>query len=196
MTWSELDQNICLARAGVFARVVTGNPEAATAVFSPPSLPGLWVRPAYTLLSSLIQAFHSPPSSHNGPLTSHLPHGGSPPPCRTPGLGSSICGSHHSLCRVSLHFCVLPFAWVHSQRHRLHSNCLPFLPSYLVMCGYSLEPWLYQGTSASFLLLFSEYYSTCACIFDVFVGEDELHVLLLCHLDKSPLILFIFKCSF
>ena len=28
--------------------------------------------------------------------------------------------------------------------------------------------------------------SRCRCIFDAFVGEGELHVLLLCHLDHSP----------
>ena len=41
----------------------------------------------------------------------------------------------------------------------------------------------YMRSSASFQLVFCENCSTCRCIFDVFVGEGELRVLLLCHLD-------------
>ena len=61
-----------------------------------------------------------------------------------------------------------------------------FLPSYPITCGSFLQPLLYRSPSASFQLIFSENCPTCRCIFVVFVGGSELHVLLLHHLDFSP----------
>ena len=40
--------------------------------------------------------------------------------------------------------------------------------------------------------LFSEYYSTYGCMFDVFMEGRELHVLLLCHLEVLRKTFFFF----
>ena len=42
--------------------------------------------------------------------------------------------------------------------------------------------------------MFCESRSTCGCSFDVFMGGGELHVLLLGHLDHSP-VKFFFGCA-
>ena len=47
-------------------------------------------------------------------------------------------------------------------------------------------------SSASVQSMFCENRSTCRCIFDVLVGEGELHVLLLHHLDPIPQEVFVF----
>ena len=47
-------------------------------------------------------------------------------------------------------------------------------PFYLTQCGSFLQPWLCKSLSASLQFVFSENYSTCRCIFDVLMGEDEL----------------------
>ena len=59
-------------------------------------------------------------------------------------------------------------------------------PSYLLLCRSFLQPWLYKS-SCQFQLVFSENWSTCRCIFDVFVEGGEFHVLLLHHLGQFPL---------
>lgn len=81
-----------------------------------------------------------------------------------------------------------------------HIVCLPFLlsplpgaqvptwsllfPSYTITYGFFLQSWLCSSFPDSFQIVFSETYSTCRCIFDVFVGRGELHVFLLWHLDS------------
>lgn len=47
----------------------------------------------------------------------------------------------------------------------------------------SLQSWLYRRFTASFQLDFSENFSTCRCVFDVFMGKGEFCVLFLRHLD-------------
>ena len=48
-----------------------------------------------------------------------------------------------------------------------------------------LQPWLYRSLSASFQLVFSENFSTCRYIFNVFMGGGKFCILLLCHRDLS-----------
>lgn len=59
--------------------------------------------------------------------------------------------------------------------------------------------WLYDDLSynfgfmrysASIQQVFCENCSTCRCIFDVFVGGSELHILLLCHLNPASFVSF------
>lgn len=62
-----------------------------------------------------------------------------------------------------------------------HNLCLfPVLPASVEAF---VQVWVYKNSSASFQLVFCENCSTCRCVFDVFVGRDEL---LLCHLDHPP----------
>lgn len=61
------------------------------------------------------------------------------------------------------------------------TRCI-FFPSYPVKRRLFLQLWLYRN-SARFQLVSNENCSTCRCMFDVFVGRIELHILLLCHLD-------------
>lgn len=69
---------------------------------------------------------------------------------------------------------------------------IPFFPSYLVMQRLFLQLWLYRS-SASFQLIFCEKRSMWKCIFDVFVEDGELHVLLLHHLQIPPLGLYLYN---
>ena len=41
------------------------------------------------------------------------------------------------------------------------------------------------GCTGVFLLVFSKVFSTCWCIFDVFMGGGEYHILLIHHLDQT-----------
>lgn len=59
--------------------------------------------------------------------------------------------------------------------------------SYLVIWRSFLQLWCNRGSSASFKLVFHKNFSTCRCIFDVFVGRGELHILLFCELHTPPL---------
>ena len=58
--------------------------------------------------------------------------------------------------------------------------------SYLVIWRSFLQLWCYRS-SAGLQLVFHKNCSTCRCIFDVFVGRGELHILLFCGLDPPPL---------
>lgn len=62
-------------------------------------------------------------------------------------------------------------------------NQLFFFPSYLIMCISFVQLWLHRSPFPCFQLVFSENCSMCRYIFDVIVGGDELHILLLWHLD-------------
>ena len=64
--------------------------------------------------------------------------------------------------------------------HFFFLNLITF-SSYLMMCGFFSQLWLYRSPSASFQLVFSENCSTCRCTFDVFVEGSEFHILLLHH---------------
>ena len=59
----------------------------------------------------------------------------------------------------------------------------PLFPSYPILYGSFLQPWLYRSLSATLQLVFSENFSTCRCIFEVFMEVGESYVLLLQHLD-------------
>lgn len=50
---------------------------------------------------------------------------------------------------------------------------------------------MYSSLSAGLLFVSSENFSTGRCVFDLFLGGDEFHVLLLCHLNLSPLDMFL-----
>ena len=53
------------------------------------------------------------------------------------------------------------------------------------MCGFFLQLWLYRSLSSSLQLVFSKDFSTCRCVFDVFMVGGEFHIFLLCHLDPK-----------
>ena len=50
-----------------------------------------------------------------------------------------------------------------------------------------LQSWWYRSPSASFQLIFEENCSTGRWIFDVFMAGDQLHILLLSHLDPASI---------
>ena len=59
------------------------------------------------------------------------------------------------------------------------------IPSYLILCVSFLQ----FDCVRVFLpvsLVFSKNYSMCRCTLVVFLREDKLYVLLLCHIDLSP----------
>ena len=62
---------------------------------------------------------------------------------------------------------------------------IPFFPSCSVTWESFLLLWLYKRSNVSFQLVFCEIHSTCRCIFDVFAGGGEFHVLLLHHFDPK-----------
>ena len=73
------------------------------------------------------------------------------------------------LCRPSLSYRSLPGVQVPTQHIFFH-------PTYL-HGDHFLQFWLYRNNSARFQLVFYENCSTCRCIFEVFVGRGELHVI-------------------
>ena len=101
---------------------------------------------------------------------------------RTSRLAWQVCDSTFSWPRVDAHLWALPFPLSSILRAQVPTQFLPYLPD--SMRTFS-EPWLYKIPSASFKLCFTENYSTCRWISDVFIGNSELHILLLCHLDLS-----------
>ena len=109
--------------------------------------------------------------------------GGLSPPCRNPGLGCPVFGSSHSLPRVRVCPCNHPFPLSPFPGAYIPTQSLLFF-FYLIMCVSFLQPWLYKSVSASFQLVFSENCSTCRCIFVMFMGRDNLHILLLHHLAE------------
>ena len=105
------------------------------------------------------------------------------PLCGTPRLGCPVCGSTCLLHRVRVRPWrpFLPFRFLSGAE--VPTLCLfSILPS---MWRSFLQLRLYRS-SASFQLIFHENCSACGCIFDLFVGECKLHILLLCHLDLIP----------
>ena len=85
--------------------------------------------------------------------------------------------------------------WLRGPRMReafiaqVHPKLLCFvLSSHPVMWWSFLQCWFYEILSVQWV--FCENRSTCRCIFDVFVGEGELHVLLLHRLGLPVYLLF------
>ena len=138
------------------------------------------LRPASGASQHGVQASHSPPLVPvilQTSKRSSLPHVGLRPRLQRPTRGP-----HYSLPRVGIHPCFLPFPLNPLLGAQVLTQSL-FFPSYVITCVFFLQPWLYRSPYASFQVVFSENCSTCRCIFDVFVGECDLHILLLCHLD-------------
>ena len=99
-----------------------------------------------------------------------------------------VCGLTHSLLRVSVHLCSLPFPLNPPIGVQvLINHFLLFLPGY--MCTF-LTALVVLESFCLFLADFHYNYSTCRCIFDMSVEGGELDVLLFCHLDVlcSPLV--------
>ena len=63
---------------------------------------------------------------------------------------------------------------------------LLLFPSYSTPCGSFFTAIVIEESFATLQFVFSENCSTWRCIFDVFIGEGELNILLLCHLDLFP----------
>lgn len=103
------------------------------------------------------------------------------PPWWTPGLDAQSVIQHThsswqmSTCVISL-FLLSPFPVVQVLIHLLSFS------SYPITCVSFLQSFLYRS-SASFQLVFSKNCSICRCIFDVFSGGGELHILFLHQLD-------------
>ena len=171
-----------LSSGWAYTRAFTGKESATHEVSISISLSAqLWEQVSIHALMSGLQPSNSPPVSLTGPPTSQ---GGSSSLCCTPGLRHPICGLNHSPCREGLCPCNLPFPLSPLPGSQVPTWLLVF-PSYPFLCESFLQPWLYRSLSDSFQLVFSENFSTCRCIFEVFIGGVEFHVLLL-HLSSSP----------
>ena len=162
--WSKQWWSICSARVGTCVERVreTHSHRSSPLITSPPCLRG---KPAHELHRSRVQASHRPPVSPN-----HLPtsHGGLSPPCRTPGLGHQICGCRCSLPRAGIYLNSLLFPSKSPPRDTGPN---------LITCIPSLQFWVYRHLFDSFQLISSENYSTCRCIFFVFMRGGEFRVL-------------------
>lgn len=158
--------------AGVCSEAVTGTLAASRAVFNLPSMFCFRGKASMCmLLTSGVQSFTA---LLVVPVTLHL---------LCVGPQDWDAQSHPRVCLCLF----LPFP---PRSPQTEQSCqldhFFFSSSYLIMCGFFLQPWLYRSPSASFQLVFSENCSTCRCSFDVFVEGGEFHILLLHHLDKSP----------
>ena len=111
------------------------------------------------------------------PIIPPTSKGGLSPPCRTTGLGCPFFGLTCSLPRVGVCPCNLPFPLSRLPGAQVPNWSL-FFPSYPITYASFLQPWLLRSPSSSFKLVFSENYSTCRCIFYVFLWGGELHILL------------------
>lgn len=74
-------------------------------------------------------------------------------------------------------------------------NLMPIFKSYSFMWKSFLQCCLNRSSSVSSQFIFSENCSTCLYIFDVFVGGDELHILIVHHLDLTYVQLIFDKCA-
>ena len=115
------------------------------------------------------------------PCNSVSSQGGFSPTCRSPELGCPVCGLTNPSPGVSVHLCDLPFPLSHLPGAQVLTWCFSSHPTWL--CVYF------------FIIVLVAYVRFCQfpvcfpykCIFDVFVGTGELHVLLLCHPDLLSL---------
>ena len=129
-------------------------------------------------LMGRVRVFHNPPVSPTGPLISQQ---NSSSFCQTPGLGNSVSGSDCSLPREeSPHISPFPSNSAPMGTDPGLIPCLPFLPD--SACIF-LSTLVVQESFCYLQLVLSENFSTCRCIFGVFVGEGEFYILLLHHLD-------------
>ena len=76
------------------------------------------------------------------------------------------------------------------QRCRFHPDSFFFVCLFhlTLLHGNLSHNFAFMRSSASTQKVFCENCPTCRCIFDVFVGGGELHVLLFCHLDPASLL--------
>lgn len=87
------------------------------------------------------------------------------------------------MTKSGCHLWALPFPLSSILRAQFPTQSL-FFPTYVITWDLS-KSLDYKIPSANFTLHFSEKYSTCRWISVVFIGNSELHILLLCHLDLS-----------
>ena len=157
--------------------MVTENQAATRADFS---LPCLGAASTCMLLMCEVQAF---PTFLSVPVILQPVKEGLSPRYKIPGLGHPVRGFHCSLPMVILFPWILPFPGTKSPPKGTGPHpiiLISFLPNYMWIILIVL---FVQQSFSNFQLVFSENCSTSKCIFDVFMGEGELHILLLCHLN-------------
>ena len=128
---------------------------------------------------SRAQASHSPPVSPTSlPASQRGP--------------SSLCWTIYDwnclLPREGLCPCDLPFPLSSLSMAQVLTWSLLF-PSYPVLCGSFLQPWLYKSLSASLQLVFSENFPHVDVLLMCSCGGGEFRVPLLCHLDHTHLLI-------
>lgn len=125
----------------------------------------------FMLLMGRVQASQSPPVSLTSPPTSQMGLSSLPWGHQTPGLGHPLCDLNHSLLGVGFHHGNLPFLWGPWQ------GTNPDLSSF--------------GCAVVFLLIASQLSVRIIPHVNVSLmcteGESKFCVLLLHHLDSSPL---------
>lgn len=131
-----------------------------------------------TLLTCGVQTPHSPSVRPTALQTAERVH---IPPI---GPWDWICDWSHPLSRTYLHLCYLPFPWVPPRNTGLDCS----FSSYSILYRSFLQPELYSCLYVSFWIVFSENCSICRCIFNLFMGSGEVHVLLFHYLDLYPYI--------
>lgn len=88
--------------------------------------------------------------------------------CNTLELGCPVCGFTRSLPRAGVHWCSLPLP-PHPLLEAVVPTQLLFFPCYAITSGSVLEAWWYRHPNL--WLAFSENFSPCQDIFDIFVGD-------------------------
>ena len=144
------------------------------------SLPCLGAASTCMVLMCEVQAF---PTFLSVPVVLQSVKEDLSPRYKIPGLGHPVCDFHCSLPMVTLFPWILPFTGTKSPPKDTGPHpiiLISFLPNYMWII---LTVLFVQQSFSNFQLVFSENFSTCKCIFDVFMGEGELHILLLCHLS-------------
>lgn len=158
MTWSKQGWSICSAMTGACAKAVMRNLAAAWAA-TLSTLP-LGQANVCVLLTSSIQASHSPLITAGHPLSSQGAH----LPCRTPWLWCPICDSHCLFCRADLCPHVLLFGLSPLPGTQILTQFF-FFPSYPVICGSFLQAWLFTSFSATFRPLNLPSWFISLCLF-------------------------------
>lgn len=96
----------------------------------------------------------------------------------TPGLGSPVCALTCSLPRVGVHLCALTFPLRPLPGAEI-PNPSAFFSCPTPLCVYLSYSLVVQKSFCQFLVRIS----THEDVFLIFMGELELYILLLCHLD-------------
>ena len=165
--------------------MVTGNRAATRADFSLPCR----AASSCMFLMCEVQAF---PTFLSVPVILQPVKEGLSPRYKIPGLEHPVCGFHFTLPIITLFPWILHFSGTKSSPKGTGPHpiiLITFLPNYMWIILIVL---FVQQSFSNFQLVFIENCSTCKCIFDVFMGEGEFHVLLLCHLDWFLLFCFFF----